>query len=652
MPKTLYPKVLATLTLATTVGVSGCVYPLARGSAAKVDEAFATFAAAEAPLDAPQNQIAQVQHTEKPLPPFARFFGGLFGKGRQEQPPADEPMPTESVPQTSVPESNIPVGTQPAKQVTPPISAESQRRNSPIVPAADLMNSQPKQSAVPPASSRRVTSSKNATVMRIGDESPQRNTQTPAALKPEPPTESALPVVISPHTSPKNDMPDVVSRFSEKAARIVEAAPAGTVEPSAQIVRQDSSADKPVSLQEQIDGLTKSPLAEADLLKRAKNNSSTESTTLTRALEIALDSMKDQADPPASQASERSLPAREEPAVKTPVASSMPEQRHMPAESVSTNGSRGPLGTSLGRAVNPLRRGGKTDWSGAASTAQAPQTVTNNTLSSYPKTNGKWTPSSFASTSGNDSAYAKSESQAPPAEPATTVNPYATAAEQEAQTPAKSVPAPRAKPMVVTNELAVPEPTTKPANPTDAIHFEATLLGKLKAAGQKIDWGPETPSAPQPSPEPEQPSVPPPAATEMPQVIEGENQEPGFPLVDVKQPQKEPVLAGGIVRSAIEPAKEPAPQPSGQAVSSKDGSDEKAAMPFVVSAAVPPTAKAPTRSGSQRGVLIRPAEKAPTPHVIRQNAKGWHTQDPVPVIHSEIPSRSTSGSGSKTYIVD
>ena len=234
MPKTLCPKVLATLALATTVGVSGCVYPLARGSAAKVDETFAAYAAAEAPLDAPQNQIAQVQHTEKPLPPIARFFGGLFGKGRQEQPPVEAPAPkqtpAESAPIVNEPESNIPAETKPASQVTPPATAESKRQASQIVPAAELMNSQPKQNLEPPASSRRVTASQNATVMRIGDEAPHQKAQSPAPqanFKPQPPTETALPVIVSgANNAPAKDMPDVVSRFSDKATQIVEAAPA------------------------------------------------------------------------------------------------------------------------------------------------------------------------------------------------------------------------------------------------------------------------------------------------------------------------------------------------------------------------------------------------------------------------------------------
>ena len=341
----------------------------------------------------------------------------------------------------------------------------------------------------------------------------------------------------------------------------------------------------------------------------------------------------------------------------------MPEQRRAPAQSVSAHRSSGTQPTTLGGAVNPLRSSrGKTDWSGTASIEQAPQTLTNNTLSNYPMTHGKGTPSSYASSSGDDSAYAKSETETPPVEPATTVNPYATAAKEEVTSPAKPDPAPRTKPMVVTNELAVPEPITKPANPTDAIHFETSLLGKLKAAGQKIDWGPETPSAPQtstpqatapqPSPEPTTPDAQPSAAEEMPQVVEGANQEPGLPVVNVKPPQEEPRVPRGIVRSAIEPAKEPTPEPSETAASTGKETEPQPAKPFVVSAAVPTTSKSTTRSSSQRGVLIRPAEKAPTPHVIRQNAKGWHTQDPVPVIQSEIPSRSTSGAGSKTYIID
>lgn len=552
MPRTLRPNLLATVTLATAVGVSGCIFPFSRGSQANLDDTVAEMsppgpaehedsgladlpALNAAHVPAPPVEVAQAPHGKKQLPPFARFLNNMLGGGSGQPEPAT----------AAANQANVPA--QPAK-VAPAETAE-------ITPAATLIANRPQASA--PVTKTAPTNTLPPVVRADSLPPVERQTtpsQTPSQVRVA--SEPNLPEVVTPTNNPAADMPDVVSRFSAKATKIVEGSRPQTEQQPPQPQSASQITAQPAPQGTTLDAMASSPWNESSLMKKAKENSSSETSTLIHALDLALETVGNEGTTPAVTASPAaphvaetqaptktdSLPASEPPAQSVAalppqpvVSAASPQQANLPS-SQNVN--------------NPLRSG-KTDWTGRSSlgSAQQPQTVVNNKFSAEPTTSSRasqWSaslePEQQAETARKGAQIVAAQ-QPPPALPATTVNPYAVNEETQS-TPAESLPPQPKAPQIITNQMAAPaKRTQKPirkspasAEPavatTNTLHFETSVVNKLQAASELTNW-----------------NFDPSSNNDLPKIVEGKEETP--------QTEKPPQTT---INSTIEPASQPAIQ--------------------------------------------------------------------------------------------
>ncbi len=364
MPASLRPNLLATLALATTISMTGCIFPFTRSSDTKLAEL-----ATEDPNPQPKQQVAAAPKPEgeKKLPPFARFIGGMFGgdnrAGSEPQPepvPGDHAKPTQRVAEV------------PTRRSAPP---------SVIKPARDLVDSKSEKP--------------------VGD-LPANN----------------MPVVVTPDTNKMADKPDVVSRFSQKATQLIEKPqPEVAVQPKPQPVQTPTAKPRVAQTtpakpgNEALDAHARAPWEEKKLLEKAMANSSTNSTTLENSLELVLEAVRRERLGEASQE-----------AVEANISQSEVTAQAVASETTTPTETPATLQPEK-VAANPLRPSGtKTDWSGSSLRSSQPQTITNNTLTKYPQTDSKWAPKLSPSQPAPEKIATKPE---PAADPQVTVNPYA-----------------------------------------------------------------------------------------------------------------------------------------------------------------------------------------------------------------------------------
>ncbi|WP_147274369.1 hypothetical protein [Bremerella cremea] len=520
MPKTLRPNLIATLTLATTVSVSGCIFPFSRGSQANIDHTVAELAEPETspqeasslaglPALAPAQSadqpvdMAQVPPAKKKLPPFARFLGNMFGGG-SKHPPEASPEPEVS-PQTAT--------------LTPVETVE-------ITPAKSLINSDP---LLPAPPSSPTPESELPPVVRQTDELPpvERQIQasrTPASARVT--SESNLPVVVTQETTPKAEMPKVVSRSTDQETQIV-AAPQPTEQPeSPQPNSPPEVVVEPTPQGSNLDAMAQSPLNKSALLNKAKDNSSSESTTLIHALDLALESVGQEATPPAvTNSAIASQVPQSEPETST---TSEASPQHQPGSAFTQNATS-PQSTGLSATQNNPLRSGKTDWSGRGSfgSSQQPQTIVNNKLtepSEATSRSKKWSASLEPEMPVETVRKGAQVVAAPQPPPATTVNPYALNSDQDIPPMPKS-------PQRITNQMAGPVRKSAPATrkaannqaitTTNPLHFESSVVSKMQAASELTNWDFEPEEA---------------ASEALPEIIEGKDETPAVPPASAQMP--------------------------------------------------------------------------------------------------------------------
>lgn len=570
MPKALRSNLLATVTLATTVSVSGCIFPFTRGGQTNIDDKVAELAAegpaekaepqlADLPaLNAPgvQNQpteIAQAPQGKKQLPPFARFLNNMLGGG------SSQPQPTASPNTTAAP--TVAAQPQPAP-AAPPATAE-------ITPAATLMADQSKPSSTPetiPAPPKELPP-----VVRVEDLSAAERQAKPTANQGhvQVVTQPKLPIVIVPKSNPAAETTDVVSKFAAKATKIVEGTQSEEERQPPQPKSAPQIAVQPTPEGSTLDAMARSPWNESSLLKKAKANSSSETTTLIHALDRALESVGKEETNPAVTTSPKApqVVATTSPTPEPVAPSTPPEAKTATPQTVAlpeprfasrfTPPAQTPSGTK--NLANPLRSGsGKTDWSGRSSgdTSQQPKTIVNNKFSEptmEPSRSSQWSatlePEPQTETTRKGAQVVAALPPAP-AKPATTVNPYATEGSTERKEAAieTTPPTPRT-PQMITNQMAAP--SKKSVAPkkedlpkiitTNTIHFESSVVNKLQAAHQLTNWDFEPPA-------PEE---------QLPQIVEGKEE----PKVEAPTPQPAPIPTIRP-RTTINTFIERAPQPS------------------------------------------------------------------------------------------
>lgn len=584
MPASLRPNLLATLTLATTVSMTGCIFPFTRSNDAKLTELVAED---PQPKPAPQTAAAPKPAGEKKMPPFARFLGGMFGNedaAQAETEPAPDPINT----QTS----------EPVQRVAALPSTTPAPQPSAIKPAQDLVKPSP---------------------------------QTPIVNAPT----NNMPVVVTPETNTMADKPDVVSTFSQKASQLVEAPLPEVVvqpmvapqpQPQPQAAPEAAPAPQvakttPVQLEDEaLDTHARAPWAEKKLLDKAIANNSSSSTTLQHSLELALETVRQErlntgATPTAEAAA---------PQAKTTAQTEIPQQAAVPAQAESA-----PQPTKM--AANPLRSpGSKTDWSGSSLRDSQPQTIVNNTLNKYPKTDSKWSPKLPPSLPAPEEVAKQEE---PAAEPQVTVNPYAkTAGEAIAASPG-------AGPQLVGNGAAASQPASQQPASTDDIHFQSSLLTKLQAANSQAKW--DFDSQPQPAePAAEVDTV---AENEMPQIAVKEAAEPELPQITTEEPKL----------AAAEPATVQPQTTINPSVAQTETKEEPPVIqPFIIDG--------PARPAPVQRSVVRTAE--PKALVIDNQNESLSNAKPssarpmpklAPVVRaSEYQKPLPQSSGSKTYIVN
>jgi len=479
MPASLRPNLLATLTLATTVSMTGCIFPFTRSSDTKLVELVS-----EDSQPQPKQEVAAapVPAGEKKMPPFARFLGGMFGG---DSAPQAEPAPEPATASAAEPAARV--ATLPTKTPAP--------QPSTIQPAQDLVKETP---------------------------------QTPLFNS----SPSQMPVVVTPETNPMADKPDVVSRFTQKATQMVESArpevvvqptptsQAPTPQPQPQQQRTPETtpapqamATKPVKLgNEALDAHARSPWGESKLLKQAMANNSSKTTTLEHSLELALETVRRErlGQGPASEVEDQA---------PQPQITASTEVKAEPASPAPAQPARRPTKV----AANPLRSyGTKTDWSGSSLRDQQPQTIMNETLTKYPQTDSKWSPKPEAQQAAPEEVATQ---EAPAAQPQVTVNPYA----KNVKEAVSASPAPG--PQLVDNKTMAAQDTEKKPVTTDDVHFQSSLLGKLQAANRQAKWDFDT-TPKQAEPQTEVAATP---KDDMPQIVEKEEADPQLPLVAAGQ---------------------------------------------------------------------------------------------------------------------
>ncbi|QDU75094.1 hypothetical protein Pan97_21150 [Bremerella volcania] len=479
MPASFRPNLFATLTLATTVSMTGCIFPFTRSSDSKLTELVT-----EEPLPQPKQQVAAAPKPEadKKMPPFARFLGGMFG-GQDTTQAEPEPDPIN----LNAPEPTQQVAEVPTQTPAPQPSA--------IQPAQDLV---------------------------------QKTPQTPIFNPPA----NQMPVIVTPETNPMADKPDVVSQFTQKATQLIESPrpevvvqpmptpqvqpqpqPTSEVAPAAQVAKTT-----PVKLgDEALAAHARSPWGERKLLDMAKANSSTSTTTLEHSLELALETVRRE------RLGEGPAPAVEttKPQPEMTVQADVEKETLAPA---ATESALPPMKV----AANPLRSSNtRTDWSGSSLRDSQPQTIVNNTVSKYPQTDSKWS-QKLEPTQPAPEEVAKQEG--PAAEPQVTVNPYAKTV-GEAITATQTL-----GPQLVDNSAATTKTADAEPQTTDDIHFQSSLLSKLQAANRQAKWDFDT-TPQQPEPAAEVATMP---ENAMPKIVDNEAVQPELPLVSASEPEPAP----------------------------------------------------------------------------------------------------------------
>ena len=471
MPASLRPNLLATITLATTVSMTGCIFPFTRSSDTKLAEMVAEDAQPQ-----PKQEVAAAPKPagEKKMPPFARFLGGMFGS---ESTPQSEPDHT--------PVNVIP--TEPTQRVAELPTKTPTVQPSTIQPAQDL-----------------VTESQSTPIFH--------------------PKTNQMPVIVTPETNQMADKPDVVSTFTQKATQLTASPrPEVVVEPTqtTQAASQSQSTPQvapapqvakatPAQLgDEALDAHARAPWAEKKLLEKAMANNSTSTTTLEHSLDLALETVRQERLGQISKA--ESPTPKPELTAHTEVDETPLTQAQVKAPSQSTK-----------VAANPLRSSSsKTDWTGSSLRSSEPETIVNDTVSKYPQTNSNWTPKLESSQSAPEEV---AKQVVPSAEPQVTVNPYAKIVEESIAV------APTPSPQLVDNTKAVGMPANEQPKTTDDIHFQSSLLNKLQAANSQAKWDFNT-SPEQPEPTPEDVST----ENAMPQIVENNSAEPNLPLIAARQ---------------------------------------------------------------------------------------------------------------------
>ncbi|PQO25964.1 hypothetical protein C5Y96_21165 [Blastopirellula marina] len=481
MPASLRPNLLATLTLATTVSMTGCIFPFTRSSDTKLTELVTEDSQ---PQPVQQAAAAPKPVGEKKMPPFARFLGGMFGGEGAPQAEA-EPEPDPINTQASEPVQRV--ATLPATTPAPQPSA--------IQPAQDLVKTSP---------------------------------QTPIFN----PKTNNMPVVVTPETNTMADKPDVVSSFTQKPTQLVDAPrpevvvqpmPTSETQPPQQAPAQAAPAPQvakttPVKLEEDaLDAHARAPWGEKKLLQKAMANSSTNTTTLEHSLDLALETVRRE------RLGEQPAPAVEA-TTPQPELTAHADVKAEPALPAQTPATQQP--TKM--AANPLRSyGTKTDWTGSSLRDSQPQMIENNTLTKYPQTDSKWSPKLPPSTPAPEEVVKQEE---PAAEPQVTVNPYA-------KTVSKTIAAtPAAAPQLADNAVATAEPTNEQPATTDDIHFQSSLLTKLQAANRQAKWDFDS----QPQPPAQKAEIAAKTTSAMPQIVEKEIAKPTLPLVAAEEPKVAP----------------------------------------------------------------------------------------------------------------
>lgn len=586
MPASLRPNLLATLTLATTVSMTGCIFPFTRSNDTKLAEIVAEDAQPQ-----PEKEVAAAPKPqgEKKMPPFARFLGGMFGG---ESTPQSEPEPEPDPITTTAAEPTQRVAAVPVKSTAPEPST--------VLPAQELVEAKP---------------------------------QTPIFNPPN----NQMPVVVTPETNPMADKPDVVSKFTQKATQMIESPrPEVVVQPTATPQAQPEPQPAPQAVpapqvakttpvklgDEALDAHARAPWGEKKLLEKAMANSSTNSTTLEHSLELALETVRRE------RLGEGPAPTTQ-PATPKPEMTAHVEIEETPSVPAQTKSAP----PSMKVAANPLRTSStKTDWSGSSLRNSQPQTIVNDKLATYPKTDSKWSPKQEQS---QPAAEAVAKQEEPAVEPQLTVNPYA-------NTPAEAIAAtPNPGPQLVDNTTAAAKTAEETPSTTDDIHFQSSLLSKLQAANRQAKWDFDTtPQEPVPTAE-----VAKKPENVMPQIVKNDTvpEEPKLPQVAAKAPEQptaervktEPKTTINPSVAQAEPKEEP-----------------QVIKPFIIAE--------PARATPARGGLIRAA--TPQPLVVENQAGNQQQVSPqapkqlptlAPVVRaSDYQKPLPSNGGSKTYIVN
>ncbi|MBA2114949.1 hypothetical protein [Bremerella alba] len=475
MPASLRPNLLATLTLATTVSVTGCIFPFTRSGDTKLAELVTEDSQ---PQPKQEVTVASKPEGDKKMPPFARFIGGMFGS---HDAPQAEPEPEPISVNGSV--TTQQVAEVPVRKPSPQPSV--------IQPAQDLVQAAPK---------------------------------TPIFNPPA----NQMPVVVTPETNPMVDKPDVVSKFTQKATQLIESpCPEVVVQPASQPQPQAKpemtpevtpvpqvAQSTPAQLgNEALDSHARVPWAEKKLLEKAMANSSTSSVTLEHSLELALENVRRE------RLGQAPAPA-EKPVTPQPEMTAHTDLKEEP--SVSSQPESAPK--TLNVAANPLRSSRNTDWSGSYLRDNKPQTVVNNTHAKYPQTDSKWSPKLEPSQAASEEVAKQEE---PAVEPEVTVNPYAKSL-KEAIT---AIPA--TGPQLVENTTAAAKTAEEQPTTTDDIHFQSSLLNKLQAANRQAKWDFDT-APEQVKPTAEVATTP---ENAMPLIVEKDAVDPMLPLVAAQEPE-------------------------------------------------------------------------------------------------------------------
>lgn len=545
MPKTLRPHLLATLTLATTVSVSGCIFPFTRGSQANIDDTVVQLANPGTPEKgepalAGLPELAAANEADKPvevaqapakkqLPPFARFLGNMIGGGsKQAVETAPEP---EAQPQTA---TLAPVET---VEITP---AKSLIESDPLLPAPPA--SPKPESELPPVERQTAASSAPAT----------------AHVTSEP----TLPPVVKQDATPTANLPEVVSRFSDQETQIIAGSQPSQQDQPSQPPASPEVVVEAVPQEANLDAEAQSPLNQSALLKKAKNNTSSETTTLIRALDLALDTVGEQETPPAVTTTEQAPQvAQSEPETSEPSSSNKeaPQPRFGSTLANGTNPSLPPANGSSSPQSNPLRSG-KTDWSGRGSlgTNQA-QTIVNNKLTQQPETTSrstKWSASLEPEMPEETVRKGAQVVAAPQPPPATTVNPYTVNAAQDAS--AESLPPLPKSPQIITNQMATSarkssqpisrKAAAKPAiSTTNPLHFESSVVNKMQAASELTNWDFEPEES---------------ANQSLPEIVEEKPKATAPSPAAAPMPAPQPMPQTTINRTIVPEPQRPTPEPA------------------------------------------------------------------------------------------